>query len=103
MESKCSYCWDLADKFEKAGNLQRAAEAALLGHKFARLERKPRRQEHDHEGRMARGELRSLIENAKSLYETIGHDDELPGWVSAYITLASDYMHSVSQYLEEEE
>lgn len=55
----------------------------------------------DHEASMAKGELRSLVKNAKSIYEKISEGDELPGWVSSYITLASDYMNSVNQYMEQ--
>lgn len=57
--------------------------------------------EPDHEGRMARGEIGAMITNANKLYSMIGKDDELPGWVSAYITLASDYINSVTQYMVE--
>lgn len=55
----------------------------------------------DHEASMAKGELRSLVKNAKAIYEKINDGDELPGWVSSYVTLASDYMNSVNQYMEE--
>lgn len=58
-------------------------------------------QMHDHEGKMAKGELRSMIENAIKLYNNIDKNQQLPGWVSAYITLASDYIHSVSEYMAE--
>jgi len=55
----------------------------------------------DHESTMAKGELKSLISNASKIYSMIEPGTELPGWVSAYITLASDYMNSVSQYASE--
>ena len=48
---------------------------------------------------MAVGELSSLDKNVDDLRSLVGKDDELPGWVSAYITLASDYMNSVAQYM----
>lgn len=54
---------------------------------------------HDHEASMADGELRDLISNASKLQNLIQPGDELPGWVSAYITLASDYMHSVAEHM----
>ena len=53
----------------------------------------------DHEGSMAHSEVRSLISNASKLEQLLKGNPELPGWVSAYITLASDYMNSVSDYL----
>jgi len=55
----------------------------------------------DHESTMAKGELKDLISNASKLYSMIEPGTELPGWVSAYITLASDYMHSVAEYAQE--
>ena len=58
-------------------------------------------QHHDHEAKMAKSELRDMIMNGAKLYKSIGDQDNLPGWVSAYITLASDYMHSVAAYMEE--
>ena len=56
----------------------------------------------DHEGRMAKGELRDMIKNGLIIYKSFDKNDELPGWVSAYITLASDYMHSVMEYMVEQ-
>lgn len=54
----------------------------------------------DHEASMADAELRDLISNASKLQNMIEPGDELPGWASAYITLAADYMHSVAEYME---
>lgn len=64
--------------------------------------KEPRKEPYDHEGRMARSELRDMIKNGLILYKLIGKDDELPGWVSSYISLASDYMHSVMEYMVED-
>ena len=61
----------------------------------------PKKETNDHEGSMARGELRSMIANGTDLYNMLQEKDELPGWVSAYITLASDYMNSVAGYMRE--
>lgn len=60
-------------------------------------------EKHDHEGRMAKGELRDMIKNAISLYKKLDDNDELPGWISSYISLATDYMHTVSQYMAEDD
>jgi phage gp37-like protein len=57
---------------------------------------------HDHEGKMAKSELRDMVKNAQVIYKSFQEDDQLPGWVSAYITLASDYMHSVMEYMVEQ-
>ena len=56
---------------------------------------------HDHEAKMAKGELRDMIKLGAELYNMIQEGDNLPGWSSAYITLASDYIHSVHQYMTE--
>jgi hypothetical protein len=53
----------------------------------------------DHEGSMAKSELKDMIRNAVILHNILGQNDQLPGWVSAYITLASDYIHSVTEHL----
>jgi hypothetical protein len=54
---------------------------------------------HDHEASMAKNELRDMISNASKIDSMVGESDDLPGWVSAYISLAADYMHSVAEYL----
>lgn len=54
---------------------------------------------HDHEGSMAKSEIKDLIKRAVELHNILGSNDKLPGWVSAYITLASDYINSVTQHL----
>lgn len=53
----------------------------------------------DHEAPMAHGELKDAISNASKIQNMIGESDNLPGWVSAYITLAADYLHSVAEYM----
>ena len=54
----------------------------------------------DHESEMARGELLQIAKNAKTIYGIIQQGDELPGWVSSYMTLANDYLKSVVEKLE---
>ena len=55
----------------------------------------------DHEATMAKAEIRDMVKNAKEVYKMIQPGDQLPGWISAYITLASDYMHSIAEYMTE--
>jgi hypothetical protein len=55
----------------------------------------------DHEAKMSKSELRDMIENGAEIYKSIQEGENLPGWISAYITLASDYMHSVAEYMKE--
>jgi hypothetical protein len=50
---------------------------------------------------MAKGELRDMLMNGAKLYQMIEPGENLPGWVSSYITLASDYIHSVTEYMTE--
>jgi len=54
---------------------------------------------HDHEAGMAKNELRDMISNASKIDQMVKEGDNLPGWVSAYISLAADYMHSVAEYM----
>jgi sialic acid synthase SpsE len=54
---------------------------------------------HDHEASMAKNELKDMISNASKIDNLVGDNDQLPGWVSAYISLAADYMHSVAEFL----
>ena len=61
-----------------------------------------RKEPNDHEGGMARSELRDMIQNGLVLYKLLQKEDELPGWVSSYISLASDYIHSVTGYMTQE-
>jgi hypothetical protein len=59
-----------------------------------------RTEPNDHEGQMAKSELRDMLKNGLSLYKNLNEDDELPAWVSSYISLACDYIHTVSQFIE---
>ena len=59
-------------------------------------------QHHDHEAKMAKGEIRNMVKLGSELYNMIQEGDELDGWVSSYITLASDYINSVHQYMSEQ-
>lgn len=54
----------------------------------------------DHEAAMAQGELLQIAKNARRIYDLIKEGDELPGWVSSYMTLANDYLKSVVEKLE---
>jgi hypothetical protein len=55
---------------------------------------------HDHEASMAHNEIKDAVSNASKIQNLIQDGDNLPGWVSAYITLAADYLHSVAEYME---
>jgi hypothetical protein len=59
--------------------------------------------ETDHEVRMARGQVYAAAKNAIELHKLLENLDEaqgLDGWVASYITLASEYLETVKDYLE---
>jgi hypothetical protein len=59
--------------------------------------------EPDHEVRMARGQVYSAAKNAIELHKLLQNLDEsqgLDGWVASYITLSSEYLEKVKNYLE---
>lgn len=59
-------------------------------------------QHYDHEAKMAKGEIRNMVKLGSELYNMIQEGDSLDGWVSGYITLASDYINTVHQYMSEQ-
>jgi hypothetical protein len=54
----------------------------------------------DSEGQMAQGVLRSAARNALLIDELINEKSDIPEWVQGKLTLAADYLNSVSQYLQ---
>lgn len=58
--------------------------------------------EDDHEASMARAELIQIAKNAISLAKMVHEGDDLPGWISSYITLSNDHLNSVHEYMEYE-
>jgi hypothetical protein len=88
-------------KVDKTDNyLSKRRKAVAANMKENHLSWPPTR---DHEATMAKSELRDMVNNAAKIYQIVQPNQQLPGWVSAYITLASDYMHSIAEYLTEEE
>ena len=55
-----------------------------------------------HEGSMARSQLRQAAKYSQKLGHMINESDNLPEWVEAKITKASDYLSSVYEYLDYE-
>ena len=73
----------------RAGNKKKMSETHAPGHV-------------DHEVSMAHADAQNLAKNAAQLDQlliAISEQQGLPGWVSAHITLANDYVESVTQYL----
>jgi len=58
--------------------------------------------EYDQEGDMAKSDLRSIIANAKELHNMIEDDENLPEWCQNKITLAEDYISTVTNYMTAE-
>jgi hypothetical protein len=58
--------------------------------------------EYDYEGEMAKNDLKTLIDAGQEIYEYLEDDDNLPEWVQAKITKATDYIDSVRDYLKSE-
>ena len=56
----------------------------------------------DHEGSMAKSDLLSIHKKSGELYNMIGEDEELEGWVQAKITKAAEYITSVHNNMEYE-
>ena len=57
----------------------------------------------DHEGEMARSQLQQAAEASASLMSLIQDGENLPAWVQAKLTKASDYLDSVRRYMEYKE
>ena len=55
--------------------------------------------EPDYEGGMARNELLNAAEQAAHLVQTMKESDQLPAWCQSKISLASDYIKTVHDYL----
>jgi hypothetical protein len=58
--------------------------------------------EYDYEGDMARGQLQSIVNNAQRVHDMLEDNDNLPEWVQSKITLAEDYISTVSNYMMSE-
>lgn len=49
----------------------------------------------DHEGRMAKADLMAIHKHSKEIYNMLGDNEELEGWVQSKITKAAEYMNAV--------
>ena len=56
----------------------------------------------DHEGRMAKSDLKRLAEYSAKLFNMLDENEELDGWVQEKISIAADYIGSVYHYLDYE-
>ena len=58
--------------------------------------------EYDKEGEMAKGQLRTIIANAQRAHDMLKDDTNMAEWVQSKITLASDYISTVADYIQSE-
>ena len=56
--------------------------------------------ERDKEGKMAKYDAKEAYEDAIDVFKMIDEYDDLPEWLEAKITKASDYLNSVKDYLQ---
>lgn len=54
----------------------------------------------DDEGQMAMGQLSRLVNDAGELTNLLGGQTQLPSWVQAKVTKATDYISAVKNYLQ---
>ena len=70
--------------------------------KYPKLREEKDSQEYDYEGDMAKSDLRSIIHNAKTLHDMLDDDTNLAEWCQSKITLAEDYISTVTNYMRSE-
>lgn len=58
--------------------------------------------EYDQEGKMAKGQLRTIIANAQRAHDMLEDNTNMAEWVQSKITLASDYISTVADYIQSE-
>jgi len=91
-------------KTEKQKKLQNALTD--LGKKMKEIHPKLREakdsQEYDYEGDMAKSDLRSIMHHAKELHDMIDDNTNLAEWCQSKITLAEDYLTTVTNYMRSE-
>lgn len=56
----------------------------------------------DHEGQMAKADLMSIHKKAGEIYNMLGDNEELEGWVQAKITKAAEYINAIHNNLSYE-
>ena len=91
-------------KTEKQKKLQNALNdlGNKMKEKYPKLREEKDSQEYDYEGDMAKSDLRSIIHNAKTLHDMLDDDTNLAEWCQSKITLAEDYISTVTNYMRSE-
>lgn len=62
----------------------------------------PEQQVDDHEGEMAKAQLMSIHKKSGEIYNMLGDNEELEGWVQAKLTKAAEYIEAVHNNLSYE-
>ena len=74
----------------------------LSKHHASEVKEAKEKTEYDYEGDMARSQLQSIVMNAQKVHDMLKDNDNLPEWVQSKITLAEDYILTVSNYMATE-
>lgn len=86
----------------RAKHLAKMAMKKQMKEDIDRLFEAKEKTEYDFEGDMARGQLQSIANNAQKVHDMLKDNDNLPEWVQSKITLAEDYISTVSNYMMSE-
>jgi hypothetical protein len=92
---------EMKKREEVAKAIERENPNMPMGMKMAIATKTAKRvaEEADDEGRMARGQLNRMINQASGLVRVMDDYKQLDGWVQSKLTMASDYLDSVHDYL----
>jgi hypothetical protein len=92
---------DAKSKMPKVSRASNDSENPNAGFRLVRAEEKEKT-EYDYEGDMARGQLQSIINNAQKVHDMLKDNTNIAEWVQSKITLAEDYISTVSNYMMSE-
>jgi hypothetical protein len=87
-------------RFEGTKSLVKTYKDDTPGEKTVKEAKDP--SEYDKEGEMAKGQLRTIIANAQRAHDMLKDDTNMAEWVQSKITLASDYISTVADYIQSE-
>ena len=70
-----------------------------LGKIYTDKDKPPFKVNEDNEGKMAKFDAKEACQDAQDVFKMIDIQDDLPEWLEAKITKASDYLNDVKDYL----
>jgi hypothetical protein len=59
--------------------------------------------EYDHEGDMAKGDIKTIVRHAQALYKILGDNDNLPEWVQSKLAKVESMMVAVDEYMQNQD